>query len=166
LDWIASAIGLLGTVEVGSGLALGLTVARWRSRQRDALAPLLMFVAVAFEVLLKLMFPHPPPPHDSQRSVAIVSTVTVAFANSFPSGHVLRSAFLLAIAHRVPTWATTAALGLMMASRVYLAEHWLSDCVGGLVVGLLAAGLAYAMFGRRDETPTWTRGRAGGPSRR
>jgi len=153
-------------VEVTSGLALGMAVARWRRHQRDAFAPLLLFVAIAVEAALKLFVAHPAPPGDVVRSVDIIPTLHVPFANSFPSGHVMRTTFLVAIAHGIPTWASTAAVVLMTVSRVYLAEHWLSDCVGGLVLALLAAGLAYAMFGRRDEAATWTRGRAGGPSRR
>jgi len=31
---------------------------------------------------------------------------------------------------------------LMIASRLYLGEHWLSDCLGGLALGWLVAKAA------------------------
>jgi membrane-associated phospholipid phosphatase len=166
LDWIASAIGLLGIVEVTSGLALGMAVARWRRHQRDAFAPLLIFVAIAVEAVLKIAVAHSPPPGDLVRTVEIIPTLHAPFANSFPSGHVMRITFLAAITRSVPSWMSSAVVILMVLSRVYLAEHWLSDCVGGLVIGLITAGLAYAVFARPAETMSPPRGRPGGPTRR
>jgi membrane-associated phospholipid phosphatase len=113
--------------------------------------PLLIFVAVAIEAVLKLTLAHPPPPDESARTVALIPTVHVAFPNSFPSGHVLRVTFLAAIVRGVPGWIGVALVVLMIASRVYLAEHWLSDCIGGLALGLVAAGVGYALVPRRTE---------------
>ena len=128
--------------------------------------PLLIFVAVAIEAVLKLTLAHPAPPDDRVRTISLVPSVHIAFPNSFPSGHVLRVTFLAAIVHGVPTWISAALVLLMVASRVYLAEHWLSDCVGGLALGLLAAGVGYAVFGRRDDADRGAIGRPGAQRRR
>jgi hypothetical protein len=42
----------------------------------------------------------------------------------------------LRIAHGVPTWAVVPGIALMALTRLYLGEHWLSDVVGGLALGL------------------------------
>ena len=128
--------------------------------------PLLIFVAVAIEAVLKRTLAHPPPPDESVRSIALIPSIHVAFPNSFPSGHVLRVTFLAAIVHGVPTWISGALVLLMVASRVYLAEHWLSDCIGGLALGLIAAGVGYALFGRRDDGDRAAVSRPGAQRRR
>jgi membrane-associated phospholipid phosphatase len=54
---------------------------------------------------------------------------------------VARAAFLAGVA-RVPVWLAVGFLALMMVSRVYLAEHWPSDVLGGLLLGVLVAQVA------------------------
>jgi undecaprenyl-diphosphatase len=44
-------------------------------------------------------------------------------------------------------WLGLIGVALMILSRVYLGEHWLSDCLGGAALGLLVAQLA-RRFGR------------------
>ena len=79
-----------------------------------------------------------------------VTVVQVLHSPSFPSGHVLHYtvfygflAFVLAISFR-PSWLRNALIGVCLAlivlvgpSRVYLGEHWLSDVVGGYLIGAL-----------------------------
>jgi membrane-associated phospholipid phosphatase len=79
-----------------------------------------------------------------------VNVVQVLHSPSFPSGHVLHYtvfygflAFVLAISFR-PSWLRNALIGVCLAlivlvgpSRVYLGEHWLSDVVGGYLIGAL-----------------------------
>lgn len=130
-----------------------MAIARWRHGRADAVVPLFIFIAVAIEVALKLALPHPAPPVERVRTVELVPFVHATFPNSFPSGHVLRTTFLAAIVRGLPGWLGVAAVILMAASRVYLGEHWLSDCIGGLVLGLVGAGAAYAAVGRREDRP-------------
>ena len=104
--------------------------------------PLAIGVVVLVETLLKLLVLHGPPPHERSRTVELLPFLQVPFANSFPSGHVARAAFLLRIVNRVPAWLVLAGVVLMALSRVYLAEHWLSDTLGGAVLGLAVAMLA------------------------
>ena len=141
LDLLASAVSLLGQAEVTAGIALGVVVARWRRGLDTATVPLILAVVTAVEVALKLTVPQPPPPEELSRSVELVPFVHVPFAGAFPSGHVARIAFLAGIA-RLPTWVAVLGVALMMVTRVYLADHWPSDVLGGLLLGLLVAQVA------------------------
>ncbi|MEX2046896.1 MAG: phosphatase PAP2 family protein [Chloroflexota bacterium] len=141
LDLLSSAVSLLGQAEVTVGIALGVAAARWRRRLDTATVPLLLAVVTAVEVALKLSVPQPPPPAELSRSVELVPFVHVPFAGAFPSGHVARTAFLAAIAG-VPAWLAVGVVALMVVTRVYLADHWPSDVLGGLLLGVLVAQLA------------------------
>jgi len=141
LDLFASAVGLLGQAEVAGGIALGLAFARLRRRQRDAWVPLLLAAVLAVEVVLKTAVAQPLPPRELSRTVELLPFAHVAFAGAFPSGHVARAAFLARVAG-VPGWLAVGFLALMMVTRVYLAEHWPSDVLGGLLLGLLVAQVA------------------------
>ena len=141
LDLSASAIGLLGQAEVTGGIALGLVVARLRRGSRDAWIPLLLVAVAAIEVGLKTVVAQPVPPPELSRTIELVPFAHVAFPGAFPSGHVARAAYLTGIA-RMPGWVAVAVVALMMVSRVYLAEHWPSDVLGGLLLGVLVAQVA------------------------
>ncbi len=138
LDLFSSAVSLLGQAEVTAGIALCLVVARWRRGLDTATVPLLLAVTTALEVALKLTLPQPLPPVELSRSVELVPFAHVPFAGAFPSGHVARVAFLAGVA-RVPPWLAVGAVALMMVTRVYLADHWPSDVLGGLLLGVLVA---------------------------
>ena len=83
----------------------------------------------------------PLPPKELSRSVELIPFAHVALAGSFPSGHVARAAFLAGVAH-VPAWLAVSLVALMMLTRVYLGEHWPSDVLGGLLLGVLVAQVA------------------------
>jgi undecaprenyl-diphosphatase len=133
---------LFGLTEVTVGIAVGLAVARARRSPRDAFIPLLIVAVIAIEALLKLVIPHAPPPSDRTRTIDLLPHVQVAFASSFPSGHVARITFLTGIVRGWPRWLPALVVLLMIASRLYLGEHWLADCLGGLVLGWIAAKAA------------------------
>lgn len=74
--------------------------------------------------------------------------VTADFG-SFPSGHSANAATLVVclgiILRRVWVWAAGAAyVILMMLSRTYLGAHWVSDTVGGLLLGVAVALIVWA----------------------
>ena len=148
LDVLSSIASLFGQAEVTAGLALGLAVARVRASRRAAIAPLFIAAVVIVEAALKIVVPEVPPPHERSRAIELLPTLHAPLAYAFPSGHVARFAFLMRIAHGIPTWLVVAGIVLMAATRVYLAEHWLSDTIGGALLGLFVADLARA-FERR-----------------
>jgi undecaprenyl-diphosphatase len=141
LDLFSSVVGILGQAEVAGGVALGLAMARLRRRQRDAWVPLVIVAVAAVEIALKTFVSQPLPPRELSRSVELVPFAHVAFAGAFPSGHVARTAFLAGVA-RIPKWLAVSVVAFMMLTRVYLADHWPSDVLGGLLLGVLVSQVA------------------------
>jgi membrane-associated phospholipid phosphatase len=73
---------------------------------------------------------------------------------SFPSGHVANAATmavtLAILLQRRWVWAAGAVyVVLMMLSRTYLGAHWLSDTIGGLLLGAAVAVLLWAPLASR-----------------
>jgi len=159
-DLLGSACSILGCMEVTSILTL-ILAARWGHRYgwRGSLAPLLLFAGVAVEVILKYAFIHPPPPPLvlQTRWLLPLPSLSLTHAlhyeailtNSFPSGHLLRTTFLvsLLVAQSGPRYrlAGAALIVLMAFSRVYMNDHWLSDVLGGCLLGFALATLAVAI---------------------
>lgn len=149
LDVLASAVGLFGQAEVTLGIALGIAVARyWRTRDvASAAIPLFIVATIALEAALKILIPQAPPPHERSRTVELLPFVHAPFVNSFPSGHVARASFLLLTARGIPAAVIVVGVVLMAVTRIYLGEHWLSDTIGGAVLGLGVALLARRSLG-------------------
>lgn len=88
---------------------------------------------------------------------------------SFPSGHsanAATTALALAIVFpRLWVWLVGALYTVaMMLSRTYLGAHWLSDTIGGVLIGLGVAAIVWAPFaarldeeGRLAHPPLWSR---------
>jgi undecaprenyl-diphosphatase len=88
---------------------------------------------------------------------------------SFPSGHVANAATvavaLALIFQRTWLWVLAVAWIVLMAlSRTYLGAHWVSDTVGGAVLGAAAAVLLWALLATRIHPlpPAVARARSGG----
>lgn len=75
-------------------------------------------------------------------------------SGAFPSGHVANAA-TLAVAMAVILWRWWAVFGgaayvvIMALSRTYLGAHWVSDTVGGLLIGGAVAVILWAPFAER-----------------
>jgi len=95
--------------------------------------------------------------------------LVVSDFGSFPSGHSANAATLAVtlgiVFVRVWIWVAGSVYTLlMMASRTYLGAHWLSDTIGGLLLGAGVAVLLWAPFAAklyaeraRPHPPLWVR---------
>lgn len=89
--------------------------------------------------------------YDRPRPEQILVTADIG---SFPSGHTANAATMAVvlgfILQRAWVWvAGVAYTVLMLLSRTYLGAHWLSDTVGGLVLGVAVAVILWAPFAHR-----------------
>ena len=95
--------------------------------------------------------------------------LVTADVGSFPSGHSANAALIATtlgiIFWRTWVWIVGAAYTLlMMLSRTYLGAHWISDTVGGMLVGVGLAVIIWAPFAfvlyrerRKPHPPIWVK---------
>lgn len=170
-DYFFSWFSLLGSFEITSLIIIGIFLYIIVKKRKLFLSLVLFFAAVSVEVLGKVFIPHPSPPFFMLRYDLGFnfpsSYVQTGF--SYPSGHMTRTAFLLAIAiffliksnlskyQKYFLGIGLVIVGILMfVSRIYLGEHWFSDVFGGLLLGISAAFfslglLYYRQFERKNE---------------
>lgn len=160
-DFFFSYFSYLGSAEVTIGLA-GLLAIFYLIRLRiwAFLAWLLIIPASFFEVLGKLLIFHPAPPVLFHRNILEhnLPSFYIQTNFSYPSGHLTRTIFLvtvlglIALYHIKNNFLKMVVLlfliglaGMMFLTRIYLGEHWLSDTLGGGLLGL-SSGLFSGIF--------------------
>jgi undecaprenyl-diphosphatase len=168
---VFQALALLGGFELTLAATAGLAFHLYRQGlRREAWVALVFPLAMAIEVIYKHLLRHPGPEreliHEDGPSVSELFT-DVTGQNSYPSGHVMRTAlvyglvafviFRLGPPGRQGTLVVVAAIllaALMAVDRLYLAVHWTSDVVGGLLLGGILLLLAVTWLERvpRQET--------------
>lgn len=166
-DGIFSYFSFLGSVEITIGAALILALSSFLRRKFSAFwGWLLILPASFFEVFGKLVIFHPAPPEFFHRSV-LEKTLPSFYVHtnfSYPSGHMTRTIFLVVV---IAVWIWVSRRNgfskllaisgllvfafLMAFTRIYLGEHWLSDVLGGSLLGL-AAGLFSSILIIRKNT--------------
>jgi membrane-associated phospholipid phosphatase len=173
LHVLFQAIAELGSIEVTGILMAGLTFYVWRAGfGSDALVFVAFLAAEAFEIFYKINLHHPQPPASLAEadgpSVSQLFSDAGATANSFPSGHMMRTvlvygllAFVLRRLSPSPGLRAAAVIGaiaiivLVAFDRLYLDVHWESDVIGGLLLGAIAlvAGTVWLDRPRRPRRP-------------
>ena len=154
-NWIGGGIG--GIVIVPLVIIAGLLL--WR-RPWAALYFVCATIASALVVLIMKSLVGRPRPTD---------ILVTADVGSFPSGHSANAALIATtlgiIFWRTWVWIVGAAYTLlMMLSRTYLGAHWISDTVGGMLVGvglavIIWAPFAYVLYRERHKPhpPIWAK---------
>lgn len=151
-DKYFSYFSLLGSVEITLGLCL--IMAFWaliRFKWPAFLGWLMIIPASMGEVFGKLILFHPSPPVFLHRSIlpATLPSFYVHTDYSYPSGHMTRTIFIMTVficliyfgcrSNLIKFISLTGLVTLaflMVLTRVYLGEHWISDVIGGLILGM------------------------------
>ena len=156
LDLLAELDTLPGQSTIDAALALILAAALLlRGPRLRAVAPLLIGLVVLVELAGKLLLAHPAPTEEFVRTAANPLGIRFPTPSSFPSGHVSRTTFLAilgaALAGRRSVTVVLAALAIVTPLlRVYIGDHWLSDAVGALGLGVAVGALAVLWLRRVD----------------
>jgi len=166
-DDIFSYFSLLGSAEITIGLAAFLSL--WYLIRLKLLGFLGWWVIVPasiFELIGKLLIFHPAPSVFFHRTnlEQTLPSFYIQTNFSYPSGHVTRTIFLVTV-FSVVIFFTVKNIYLkalmlilliafslaMIITRVYLGEHWLSDTLGGLLLGLSSGLFAGILIIGKDK---------------
>ena len=162
VDPFFSSFSLLGSFEMTS-LLFGVTVllVSWKKWRRIFLG--LSFVVFHIvEIVFKTIIDQIGPPfmfHRYSFDYHFPSSYISTDYFSYPSGHIGRTSFLLAMfvfiiwkstLTKAVKWGLSGCLGgiyiIMFVSRISLGEHWISDLIGGTLLGLSLAVYSFILW--------------------
>ena len=148
LDQVANLNTLVGQSTVNAALMLVLMAVLFVRGPRWAwIAPLFLGLLTVVELAGKLSLVHPSPPDEFIRTSFNPLGIHLSTSSSFPSGHVSRVTFFAILLWELIPNAVVRTLLVALAIatpflRIYLGDHWISDTVGGVSLGILCGTLA------------------------
>ena len=137
-------------------------IKRKKYRTAALIIPIVFGFMILAEIYGKSVVHHPAPPFFLLKNPTSIFPKYYIWENfSYPSGHAARAVFLAALLFFTMKRRAWAAFGLgifillISISRIYLGHHWLSDVVGGLLLGsgsgLLTLSLILPYNTKRNE---------------
>lgn len=149
-EGILEDIGVLANPAFSTVATGVLTVWAFKKRRFAALLiPVAFAVMTLAEIYGKSVVHHPAPPFFMLKNpTTIFPTYHVWEEFSYPSGHAARATFLAIVFFYVMKkrlWLGLAIglyIGVISLSRIYLGHHWVSDILGGILLGSAFALLA------------------------
>jgi membrane-associated phospholipid phosphatase len=155
LQPLFQAIAELGGLELTSVLVVVLSLFLLRrGSPADAWVLVAFAAAQILETLYKAVLYHPGPPESVSHPDGPSITELLGSSssgNSFPSGHIMRAlvvyGLIAFVVRRLAPWPAARALAIPTLlvliiveafDRVYLAVHWESDVIGGVLLGTIA----------------------------
>jgi membrane-associated phospholipid phosphatase len=157
-DGLFSSLSLLGSFEILVGLLFIIFV--FRKKLISLLVFIPFTVAHLIEISGKYFLYHAGPPHRFFRYNIdfLFPSSSIQPGSSYPSGHSLRVVFIsIIIAYLINksrasktnkiifNFLLFSFNGVMLVSRISLGEHWTSDVIGGVLLGL-SSGIFSLIF--------------------
>lgn len=160
LDVVAEILSLPGSAVICGILLLGLIVGLFvKGYKRLAVGLLFAFAGTGLlEISMKFLVPQVPISMETLRVTGQAPLVEFTTPYPYPSGHMLRSTLVLGAMFAL--WKNGLLRTLVVLtlagvawSLVYLGVHWLSDVIGGALLGIV--GLAWTFENSSGKENTW-----------